>query len=187
MATASWLDVRSIFYLYWQGLFPLQVWRLCLLNGSGQGLLYCWRLLTLPPYLSEKIPRKFTVPDFVGRPLLFQQSAGVVAPSSVRFLSPFTLRCRADARGGIVFSRYLEVLSIWGVVIRICVCILLLQFWAADESITYTQVGSILFSLFLPLWFQLSSLSMHINQGNSNSSIRTGSCSFLTALTCWTN
>ena len=121
----------------------------CYLMGWTGG--YVLLALLLAPYLRKF--GKFTVPDFVGD-RYYSQGARVVAVICALFIS-FTYVCGQMRGVGIVFSRFLEVDIVTGIVIGMMI-VFLYAVLGGMKGITYTQVAQycvLIFAFMVPAIF----------------------------------
>lgn len=107
----------------------------------------------LAPYLRKF--NKYTVPDFVGD-RYYSQTARVVAAICAIFVS-FTYVAGQMRGVGVVFSRFLEIDVVWGVVIGMAI-VAFFAILGGMKGITYTQVAQycVLILAFLIPAFTLS-------------------------------
>ncbi|MHB0756686.1 sodium:solute symporter family protein [Polaribacter sp. M15] len=112
---------------------------------------YVLLALLLAPYLRKF--GKFTVPDFIGD-RYYSNSARTVAVICALIVS-FTYVAGQMRGVGIVFSQFLQVEIIWGVVIGMCI-VLVFAFLGGMKGITYTQVAQycvLIFAFMVPAFF----------------------------------
>ncbi len=112
---------------------------------------YVLLALLLAPYLRKF--GKFTVPDFVGE-RYYSQTARVVALVCAIFIS-FTYVAGQMRGVGMVFSRFLEVDIVWGVVIGMAI-VFFYAVLGGMKGITYTQVAQycvLIFAFLVPAIF----------------------------------
>ena len=112
---------------------------------------YVLLALLLAPYLRKF--GKFTVPDFIGD-RYYSNSARTVAVICALIVS-FTYVAGQMRGVGIVFSQFLQVDIIWGVVIGMCI-VLVFAFLGGMKGITYTQVAQycvLIFAFMVPAIF----------------------------------
>ena len=112
---------------------------------------YVLLALLLAPYLRKF--GKFTVPDFIGDRYYSNtaRTVGVICALIVSFTY-----VAGQMRGvGIVFSQFLQVEVVWGVIIGMCV-VLTFAFLGGMKGITYTQVAQycvLIFAFMVPAIF----------------------------------
>lgn len=112
---------------------------------------YVLLALLLAPYLRKF--GKFTVPDFIGD-RYYSNSARTVAVICALIVS-FTYVAGQMRGVGIVFSQFLQVEIVWGVVIGMCI-VLVFAFLGGMKGITYTQVAQycvLIFAFMVPAIF----------------------------------
>ena len=112
---------------------------------------YVLLALLLAPYLRKF--GKFTVPDFIGD-RYYSNSARTVAVICALIVS-FTYVAGQMRGVGIVFSQFLQVDIVWGVVIGMCI-VLVFAFLGGMKGITYTQVAQycvLIFAFMVPAIF----------------------------------
>ncbi|WP_397446399.1 sodium:solute symporter family protein [Polaribacter sp. R77954] len=112
---------------------------------------YVLLALLLAPYLRKF--GKFTVPDFIGD-RYYSNGARTVAVICALIVS-FTYVAGQMRGVGIVFSQFLQVEIIWGVVIGMCI-VLVFAFLGGMKGITYTQVAQycvLIFAFMVPAFF----------------------------------
>ena len=112
---------------------------------------YVLLALLLAPYLRKF--GKFTVPDFIGD-RYYSNTARTVAVFCALIVS-FTYVAGQMRGVGIVFSQFLQVDIIWGVIIGMIV-VLFFAFLGGMKGITYTQVAQycvLIFAFMVPAFF----------------------------------
>lgn len=112
---------------------------------------YVLLALLLAPYLRKF--GKFTVPDFIGD-RYYSNGARTVAVICALIVS-FTYVAGQMRGVGIVFSQFLQVEIIWGVIIGMCI-VLVFAFLGGMKGITYTQVAQycvLIFAFMVPAFF----------------------------------
>jgi len=112
---------------------------------------YVLLALLLAPYLRKF--GKFTVPDFIGD-RYYSNTARTVAVFCALIVS-FTYVAGQMRGVGIVFSQFLQVEIVWGVLIGMTV-VLVFAFLGGMKGITYTQVAQycvLIFAFMVPAFF----------------------------------
>jgi cation/acetate symporter len=112
---------------------------------------YVLLALLLAPYLRKF--GKFTVPDFIGD-RYYSNTARTVAVICALIVS-FTYVAGQMRGVGIVFSQFLQVEIMWGVIIGMAV-VLVFAFIGGMKGITYTQVAQycvLIFAFMVPAFF----------------------------------
>ncbi|WP_299052313.1 sodium:solute symporter family protein [uncultured Polaribacter sp.] len=112
---------------------------------------YVLLALLLAPYLRKF--GKFTVPDFIGD-RYYSHTARTVAVFCALIVS-FTYVAGQMRGVGIVFSQFLQVEIVWGVLIGMTV-VLVFAFLGGMKGITYTQVAQycvLIFAFMVPAFF----------------------------------
>lgn len=112
---------------------------------------YVLLALLLAPYLRKF--GKFTVPDFIGD-RYYSNIARTVAVICALIVS-FTYVAGQMRGVGIVFSQFLQVDIVWGVIIGMAV-VLIFAFLGGMKGITYTQVAQycvLIFAFMVPAFF----------------------------------
>ena len=112
---------------------------------------YVLLALLLAPYLRKF--GKFTVPDFIGD-RYYSNTARTVAVICALIVS-FTYVAGQMRGVGVVFSQFLQVDIVWGVVIGMAV-VLVFAFLGGMKGITYTQVAQycvLIFAFMVPAFF----------------------------------
>ncbi|MFD1553438.1 cation acetate symporter [Putridiphycobacter roseus] len=142
MSAASFISMAGIIsFVGYDGSVYLMGW-----TGG-----YVLLALLLAPYLRKF--GKFTVPDFIGD-RYYSNTARTVAVICALIVS-FTYVAGQMRGVGIVFSQFLQVEIVWGVVIGMIV-VLVFAFIGGMKGITYTQVAQycvIIFAFMVPAIF----------------------------------
>ncbi len=149
MATAAdWMSAAS--FISMAGLISFMGYdgSVFLMGWTGG---YVLLALLLAPYLRKF--GKFTVPDFIGD-RYYSNTARTVAVLCALIVS-FTYVAGQMRGVGIVFSQFLQVDIVWGVIIGMSV-VLVFAFLGGMKGITYTQVAQycvLIFAFMVPAFF----------------------------------
>ena len=147
MSAASFISMAGIIsFLGYDGSVYLMGW-----TGG-----YVLLALLLAPYLRKF--GKYTVPDFVGD-RYYSQTARVVALVCAIFVS-FTYVAGQMRGVGIVFSRFLNVSIVWGVIIGMLI-VSVYAITGGMKGITWTQVAQytvLIIAYLIPAWAIASKL-----------------------------
>ena len=142
MSAASFISMAGIIsFMGYDGSVYLMGW-----TGG-----YVLLALLLAPYLRKF--GKFTVPDFIGD-RYYSNAARTVAVICALLVS-FTYVAGQMRGVGIVFSQFLQVDIVWGVIIGMAV-VLVFAFLGGMKGITYTQVAQycvLIFAFMVPAFF----------------------------------
>lgn len=149
MATAAdWMSAASFISMAGLISFMGRDGAVYLMGWTGG---YVLLALCLAPYLRKY--GKFTVPDFIGD-RYYSSAARIVAVICLIFVS-FTYVAGQMRGVGIVFSRFLEVDIVWGVVIGMTI-VFFYAVLGGMKGITYTQVAQycvLIFAFMVPAVF----------------------------------
>jgi len=176
MATAAdWMSAAS--FLSMAGLISFMGYdgAVFLMGWTGG---YVLLALLLAPYLRKF--GKFTVPDFIGD-RYYSQTARTVAVICALFVS-FTYVAGQMRGVGLVFSKFLEVDIVWGVIIGMAI-VFFYAVLGGMKGITYTQVAQycvLIFAFMVPAFFiSLQLTGSPIPQIGFGSTLSDGSGTYL--------
>jgi len=176
MATAAdWMSAAS--FLSMAGLISFMGYdgAVFLMGWTGG---YVLLALLLAPYLRKF--GKFTVPDFIGD-RYYSQVARTVAVICALFVS-FTYVAGQMRGVGLVFSKFLEVDIVWGVIIGMAI-VFFYAVLGGMKGITYTQVAQycvLIFAFMVPAFFiSLQLTGSPIPQIGFGSTLSDGSGTYL--------